>query len=207
MSFNRLNYDENTYRTELKQSVGPSSYILSTPWRQCQPCLTTDVRQPTGHAVSTPLYKSMVDVNSDLIGITRKASRDPCNYYKPSDDSSSYVASSEVMLCTQENRSEDTRLSNPPCTLRSTGFNRWEWLCKDPQERVEMPFDTFVNSQLLLKDNFRPIIPSPVDPRTSLPPDDEADMPLDHRGLESCATLKSNLPLVSWRDCKEIAQY
>ena len=24
--------------------------------------------------------------------------------------------------------SEDTRLSNPPCNLRGTGWNRWEWL-------------------------------------------------------------------------------
>ena len=203
MSFNRLNYDENTYRTELKQSVGPSSYILSTPWRQCQPCLSTDVRQPTGQAVSTPVTKSMVDVNSDLIGITRKASRDPCSFYKPSTNIE--YSATPVTLCTAGSRSEDTRLSNPPCTLRSTGFNRWEWLCKDPQERVEIPFDTFVNSQLLLKDNYRPVIPSPIDPRTSLPPDHDVEMPF---GSQECPqVVKTNLPIVSWRDCNEIAQY
>ena len=36
---------------------------------------------------------------------------------------------------------EDTRLSNPSCNLRGTGWNRWEWLCLNPQDRVEIPFD------------------------------------------------------------------
>ena len=50
--------------------------------------------------------------------------------------------------------SEDTRLSNPPSTLRGTGINRWEWLCKNPQTDIEEPFDYQISSRILSKINW-----------------------------------------------------
>ena len=55
---------------------------------------------------------------------------------------------------------EETRTSNPPCNLRGTGWNRWEWLCLDPQERVEIPFDYNIDNRIVVKDNHRPCIPT-----------------------------------------------
>ena len=57
---------------------------------------------------------------------------------------------------------EDTRLSNPACNLRGTGWNRWEWLCRNPQERVEIPFDFQIDSVIVAKDNHRPCVPNPL---------------------------------------------
>jgi hypothetical protein len=69
---------------------------------------------------------------------------------------------------------ENTRLSNPSCNLRGTGWNRWEWLCQDPQERVEIPFDYNINNRLVVRDNHRPLIPKPLDQSAALPkPTDE----------------------------------
>ena len=56
---------------------------------------------------------------------------------------------------------EDTRLSNPPCTLRGTGWNRWEWLCQDPQEELR-PFDFNISNRIAAKDAHRPCIPIPI---------------------------------------------
>jgi hypothetical protein len=39
------------------------------------------------------------------------------------------------------------RLNNPPCTLRSKGWNRWETLLHNPQETFETPFDFFIPSR------------------------------------------------------------
>jgi hypothetical protein len=53
---------------------------------------------------------------------------------------------------------DDSRLSNPPCNLRGTGWNRWEWLCLNPQERVEIPFDwniTYNGVSKCIDDNFK----------------------------------------------------
>ena len=62
-----------------------------------------------------------------------------------------------------------TRLSNPSCNLRGTGWNRWEWLCDNPQERVLMPFDTNISNRLVVKDNHRPVIPKLIDQTPILP--------------------------------------
>jgi hypothetical protein len=39
------------------------------------------------------------------------------------------------------------RLNNPPCTLRATGWNRWETLLHNPQDTFETPFDFFIPSR------------------------------------------------------------
>lgn len=204
MSFSRLAYDNTAYKQELSQSVGPSQYVLNTPWRQCAPCLSTNSGQPSGQAVSTCISRAMIDVDSELQGITRKATRNCNAMHKPS-DVPFCQQSTQVVDCSDKNRSEDTRLSNPPCTLRSTGFNRWEWLCQNPQDRIEMPFDTMINSQLIVRDTHRPILPTLFDPSLALPPDEDAKIHESAKAM--CGTLKTNLPMVSWRNCDEINRY
>ena len=53
-----------------------------------------------------------------------------------------------------------THYYNPPCTLRGTGWNRWEWLCQNPQNRAIVPFNRGlfigVNTNLMARDNHRP---------------------------------------------------
>ena len=203
MNFTRLAYDTPTYKQELHQSTGTGEYILETPWRSCKPCLSADSRQSSG--VSTCNKPSMVDIDSELIGINRRATRDPAGQYAPS--RTPYCGdATQVVDCDRAERSEDTRLSNPPNTLRSTGFNRWEWLCQNPQKRVEVPFDFMINSQLIVKDTHRPVLPTPFDPSAALPPDDEARI---HSSaiFEPSRTLATNLPIVSWRSCEDIAKY
>ena len=68
-----------------------------------------------------------------------------------------------------DNWVENTRISNPSCNLRGTGWNRWEWLCENPQERVLMPFDTNISNRLVVKDNHRPVIPKLIDQNPILP--------------------------------------
>ena len=48
---------------------------------------------------------------------------------------------------------ESTRLSNPTSTLRGTGWNRWEWLCEDPQKKSLVPFDYEINNNIVIRDN------------------------------------------------------
>jgi hypothetical protein len=55
---------------------------------------------------------------------------------------------------------EDTRLSNPPSSLRGTGINRFDPLCFDPQEKIFFPGDYHVSTRLVFRDNHRPCIPS-----------------------------------------------
>ena len=65
--------------------------------------------------------------------------------------------------------SVESRYSHPASTLRGTGFNRWEWLCFNPQEKAAIPFDCYIPNRILVKDNHRPCIPTPIDYRPLLP--------------------------------------
>ena len=98
---------------------------------------------------------------------------------------------------------EDTKMSNPPCTLRGTGWNRWEWLCEDPQKNSLIPFETGINNRIVVKDNHRPCIPTPLDLSDTLPKSDEACViPEDWPTYQDKA-----YPFIHWRCCGEIEKY
>jgi hypothetical protein len=201
-SFNHLRYDVNTYQFDLKASVAPGEYALHTPVPHCRPCFASDARMTlgtTGGAECTD--RALVDVESDLINITKRATNCPTGQYAPTKP----CASKGYGDCRQLPIS-DSRLNNPPATLRCTGWNRWEWLCTDPQARSLVPFDWNVNTDIVAKDNHRPLLPTPLDPGMALPPgsknaDPSAGAP---QWMPSCMVPNDDAPIVSWRSCSEL---
>ena len=173
MSFNRLNYDTCAYRQNLYQSVGPGEYRLTEPPNLNEPCFAESPQiRLQRQGVSVNPDKPLIDIDSELMNITRGASNCPSKKYIPDGSQCGKVNKQESL---QHGKDcyftvEDTRISNPACNLRGTGWNRWEWHCIDPQDRVLMPFDYNINNRLVVKDNHRPCIPTPVDVNMSLPP-------------------------------------
>jgi hypothetical protein len=68
-------------------------------------------------------------------------------------------------------------LSNPPCTLKGTGWNRWEWLCYDPQVKAIIPFEWNTSYRNVVKDNFVPCIELPMDQEPTLPKENVSTPP------------------------------
>ena len=173
MSFNRLDYDTCAYKQELSESIGVGEYQLGTPHISCQDCFSRDpqlILQRAGASVAKNV--PMIDVDSELMNITRKLSNCSGDEFIPQfnekgeiDNSLEQTHFKDCGIPTIEN----TRLSNPSCNLRGTGWNRWEWLCDNPQERVLMPFDTNISNRLVVKDNHRPVIPKLIDQNPILP--------------------------------------
>jgi hypothetical protein len=208
MSFNRMNYDACTYAQSLKQSIGVGEYMLDMPLYNCKTCFSTDPRNAPGMGGAVARCSSLVDVDSELMGLTRRASKCPADKYLPKADG--YCVLRGVPDCEAEIRTEDTRFSNPPCTLRGTGWNRWEWLCKDPQEGALVPFDHLIDNKLVFKDNHRPCLPTPIDPSLALPnrgASCQAAMPEKMPATCAGQAVHENLPTLSWRSAEEIARY
>jgi len=231
MSFNRLNYDTGTYKQELNQSIGPGNYHLNQPPVSCTPCYpypSTVRLQHSGDSVQKDIF--MIDVDSELSGLFRKNSRNPKNKYIPCCDGvtctsgepcgqgGSAGCKSKLFNIKRGQRfgdqnlkhwqdcftpAEDTRLNNPACTLRGTGWNRWEWLCQDPQERIEMPFDWNVNNRIIVKDNHRPLIPHPISPEPVLPK--QETLPCEETAA-TCGNFTQPAS-VHWRSCDTMKQY
>ena len=184
MSSESLNYDNCSYEQKLRESIGPGSYMLSKPANDCTQCsqnIPTDPYlryQSFGSGLCPP--GSTVGTESDLMGITRKASKCAADQYNPARDSpvQTPVCKPKTSLDCRLG-TEPTRYSNPVCTLKETGINRWEWLCWNPQDRAIIPFEWNTSYRTVVKDNFTPCIPQPIDQEHFMPsvrPSDKGPM-------------------------------
>jgi hypothetical protein len=168
MSFTRLDFDAGTYATDLKQSVRVGEYMVMPPAIACKPCFQADPWTRLGTmGGSTTTRGELIGVDSELMGLTRRASRCPASQYAPGQGAAALHAPPRCAALP----AEDTRLSNPPCNMRGgeNGFNRFEYLCRDPQEHALMTFPTMVNNALVVKDNHRACVPKPITPEAVLP--------------------------------------
>jgi hypothetical protein len=209
MSFNRLNWDGCAYQHTLRQSVGSADYIFNVPTIECNACFQKDTTLQMSSAprisrgVSTCTDIPWIDVDSMMKNIIKPSSHCPADKHMPGSDQCKMTHYPD---CTSLPR-EDTRISNPSCTLRCTGWNRWEWLCRDPQENALVSFDYNINNRLIVKDNHRPCIPTPSDQSNGLPPSNKDDAMVEYN-TGSC--MKQNDEMFSstkWRTCKTYDGY
>lgn len=145
-------------------------YMLGTPGNDCGACAQDVSADPylrfQAWGPKTCVPGSAVDDGSELLGLNYKASKCSADAYLPGKypmQGACAVPGADKNPRQCAPPTEDTRLSNPPCTLRCTGWNRWEWLCWDPQERAIIPFDWNVSYRIMQKDNHVPCIPTPQD--------------------------------------------
>ena len=83
MSSNRLMYDTCEYRTRLNENAGTLEYTLDTVrYENCNKC-RMELGVVGGTAVSH-IQGNLVDLETDLMGITRKASLCPTKKYMSS---------------------------------------------------------------------------------------------------------------------------
>lgn len=167
-SFTRRTYDGCKTTDDLRVTTGPGRYQLDAPPQYCNACFAPEptVRQQMwGASLNASFMKT--DVESDLLNINRPTTKTVCNQYDPQKDKINHGGLTKTKECSFPQT--HSRLVDPPCTLRSSGWNRWEWLCENPQTNVMMPFDNLVTTRLAAKDQFRPCIPVPIDSKAILP--------------------------------------
>ena len=178
----RLSYDSCSYVEKLKRTIGPGLYSLNVPANDCTQCGTTLPDDPSmryqSYGPATCTMQTAVDDSSELLGLNYKKSKCNADEYVPG----KYVSKNPCAVNVGNPRAcmaprEDTRLSNPACTLRGTGINRWEWLCIDPQENALEAFDRVpVNYRMVAKDNHVPIIDTPQDQSGFFPKGDGKEL-------------------------------
>jgi hypothetical protein len=225
MSWNRNASDVCSYKYQLAETIGPGVYQLVRPDNQSIPILPKDPRfiaQSSGVSVSK--NTSLIDIDSELIGISRNLTRCPDRKYMPDGNSSFHCGSqtgkvrngcqpgdklcidNSQVLNFQDNGlySEDCRLSNPPCNNRGVGVNRFEWLPWDPQERIAIEFDYQINTKMLSKDTHRPCLPNLLDQYNVYPKPNNAPI---CETISPVAHVPTMPPSVSWQRENLIALY
>jgi hypothetical protein len=208
MSFSRKNYDEGAYQHYVKESSGSGAYMLQTPRIDCNGCFYPSPHVRINSYGAAVCDKELVDVDSELMGLNRKQSKNPLNQYIPGEKEFCKVRG-DMKDC-HDMDPEDCRISNPPCTLRGTGWNRWEWMCQNPQDRAIIPFETLINNKMVVKDNHRPCVPRPLDPSSSLPLPQPADSGLPcniYRVPQIPIAHVPGVPDNTWQKCNVISKY
>jgi len=167
-AWNRRLYDSCKTTDDLRVQTGPGRYQLDAPPKYCNATFAPEptTRQQKWGAGQNSQY-TKTDVESDLRNINRPNSKAVCGQYNPTTDK---INAAPIVPVKEESFPNTfSRLVDPPCTLRGSGWNRWEWLCENPQEGVMMPFDNLVTTRLQQKDQFRPCIPKPIDSAALVP--------------------------------------
>ena len=149
----RLKFDDFHQEDDMRITSYALKYYVNPPDKNCPTTFPVDATVRLQHSGNSwPEGQWKTDVESDLKGINRFSSRIRCDdvLYNPATNkmnNKAYVAASDESFPMVFNR-----LSNPPCTLRSSGWNRWTPLPHQPQLTFETPFDFFIPSRDLDKE-------------------------------------------------------
>jgi len=147
MANTRLYNDKNKIIADNKLDYDTSNYILNTPGNGLRPSFIDDPHirmQKFGGNISA----NIIDVNSNLIGLTRKIGRD-CTQKKYSN-----IYSKNQFPDITGSITDQSRASQPAWELRDLENNRQDYPLNDPQNHVESPFDNNVSSRLQEKDSY-----------------------------------------------------
>jgi hypothetical protein len=159
MANTRFYYDPCRTKKSLQQATGPGRYILDVPGNGSDPCYIEDpqiIIQKWGANLRT----NTINLESELLGVNRKASRDCLgkdlytNYNVPS-RAISYPTCNNLYT-------EQSRAIMPAWTARDLEQVDWYTLPLNPQENTCFPFENNLNTRILEKDYHVPIEFTPM---------------------------------------------
>lgn len=150
MAHTRINNDNK----RIEQTSGINNdickYVLGEPGSGTKPYYFDDPHirmQGFGGNIS----ENIVDVNSNLLGLTRKIDRNqPQNVYN--DDSYSKISYPNMF----GHITDEPRASNPAWEVRGLENNNWAYLPKDPQAYLKNKLKCNIDSRILEKSMYKP---------------------------------------------------
>ena len=152
----RSKWDEFHTQDDLRITSYAVNYYANPPGINCPesfPVNTTTRIQSSGGGYVQDTWKT--DVESDLKNINRLSTRVKNNYIQHNPATNKFTNAPYVSPPDESFPQLFNRLTNPPCTLRATGWNRWESLPHQPQLAFETPFDFFIPSRDLDKERLK----------------------------------------------------
>jgi hypothetical protein len=175
MSSNRTIYDQPAYDLKMSRSTGPGDYRLFGSFaentNQCFSSFGPVGAKSDVSIVKKPLelqFGTMAQAESALSWRHRKLSK----YNNDSSPMHSMSVNNKVS-CSNKLTSEDTRFTNPLDNYRSMSLTSYmlnPYLPVNPQCHILDSDDLIgLNSRLWSKDNFKPVMPTPLDQCIDLP--------------------------------------
>jgi len=155
MSFTRFHDDPNRIKKQLEQSTYSGIYRLTTPG-QGMDLPYSDEPQMRLQGWGANFSNNMVNLESDLRGLTRTLNRDLIkeNDYKTKEviPERSYYRNTQPFV-------EESRASHPAWMYKDLEQTRWENPIINPLDGLEKPFTFDIQTRIIEKDNHITIVP------------------------------------------------
>jgi hypothetical protein len=150
MSFTRFRDDDVRVEEQLHKSTYLGKYQLNKPGPGSDIPFMNDP-QIRLEKFGANLRTNKINLESDLLGLTRKLNRDLTdeNDYKKKE-----IPSNSVSFSRKDPFILESRASHPAWIYKDLEQSRWELPLINPQANIEQPFHFNVNSRILSKDNF-----------------------------------------------------
>ena len=160
MAFTRFNYDPCRTMKRLQESTGPGRYILNEPGWGSRPCFFEDPQMRIngwGANLRSVPWSTAIDIDSDLLGITRKITKYCSGKEYPY---AGTVRSNKIEYPSCKGPvTHQSRVTHPAWLYRDLDQTRRYPLFLNPQENTCIPFHNNLNTRLLESDSFVPKIP------------------------------------------------
>ena len=152
MSFTRFHDDPNRIQKTNLETSALNDYRFNVPGNtNHQTCFFQDphIRTQTN---GTPLYKQMIHVESQLRGMDRVLCRDHTT--KNNYEKYATLQVKTVPRHIKKTITKESRASHPAWLYRSQTQYRPQHLFHNPQKNVEVPFDAYLDTNILEKDYY-----------------------------------------------------
>ena len=151
MAFTRFHDDPYRIEKQLQESTDKGRYMLNVPGNGTNMPVITDpyirMQKWGGNRMT-----NIVNLESDLMGLTRKTNRD-CK--KENDYTTNKASSSKINYPINESTiTEQPRATNPAWTARDLEQVNWQILHFNPQNHACMDFNTNISTRIIEKENF-----------------------------------------------------
>jgi len=150
MAQTRINNDKERIKFNIGIDSDSCKYVLGEPGNGSKPYYFDDpfIRmQRFGGNIST----NIVDVNSNLIGLTRKIDRNqPQNIYNDKPYSKINYPNMYGAMTDQ------SRAKTPAWAIRDLEKYNWNYLYKNPQSHLNKKLNCNIHSRIIEKDNYKP---------------------------------------------------
>ena len=156
MSFTRFSSDTARIQKSLEQTTSAGRYMLDKPGPGMQLGFFEDP-QIRMQGWGANLCENYVNLESDMLGLTRKTNRDLVDI---NDHKKNAVIAPPMTWGTVNPIIDDSRASCPAWMFRDVENDRWETPFFNPQNNIERPFNFDIQTRILEKDNFKVVYPT-----------------------------------------------
>jgi hypothetical protein len=150
MSFTRFRDDPYRIQKQVDESSFVGRYMLNTPGQGINLPFLEDP-QIRLQKWGANLHTNPVNLESDLLGLTRKYNRDlpSINQYQ-----NHSIKSKQNTYSTTQSSVNESRTSHPAWTYKDLEQNRWETPKLNPLNGIEPEFKTNIQTRIIEKDSF-----------------------------------------------------